>query len=288
MAACDGVSGMNLAPPRCACRPPARPARPTGPCKLACAAGSAASCRACIQGACSAEGGPAGSGIQSGLPTHVSPCPARSAQRGGGGAQASATGARSRIAHAIARLPAPPTRTAGRGGVLRRQPETKQGPAAGRPLLPARVPARPAALLTPSARSRLRPRLCRTAQRPASGLAGPAWGLPTPGAAAAMDALAAPGARPDEVLFLVCQALTSGPFGDLGAALAAAAADRGLLPARHDVHGAPAAAACSAALRLRRVGTQGCRLRAASHPQPPRAAVALHCMLPTSSTRAAS
>lgn len=46
------------------------------------------------------------------------------------------------------------------------------------------------------------------------------------------------GAPEDEVLFLVVQALSSGPFAALGAQLAAQAAAQGLLPRRHDVTGA--------------------------------------------------
>ena len=48
-----------------------------------------------------------------------------------------------------------------------------------------------------------------------------------------------PGAAPEEVLFLVVQALCQGPFAQLGEAVAREAAAQGLLPRRHDVHGAP-------------------------------------------------
>ncbi|PSC70372.1 WD40 YVTN repeat-like-containing domain,Bromodomain isoform [Micractinium conductrix] len=47
-----------------------------------------------------------------------------------------------------------------------------------------------------------------------------------------------PAAEAGEVLFLIAEALQGGPFAALGAALAEQAAERGLLPRRHDVHGA--------------------------------------------------
>ncbi len=55
-----------------------------------------------------------------------------------------------------------------------------------------------------------------------------------------MDAPATPaGQSPsEEVLFLIVQALADGPFAQLGAALAADATARGLLPLRRDIHGA--------------------------------------------------
>ena len=52
-----------------------------------------------------------------------------------------------------------------------------------------------------------------------------------------MEARAQPAAPEEEVLFLVVQALSQGPFAKLGAALAEQAAEQGLLPRRHDVHG---------------------------------------------------
>ena len=59
-----------------------------------------------------------------------------------------------------------------------------------------------------------------------------------------MEAAAAPGgqAPSEEVLFLIVQALAAaeGPLAQLGAAVAAAATDQGLLPHRRDIHGAPA------------------------------------------------
>jgi hypothetical protein len=55
-----------------------------------------------------------------------------------------------------------------------------------------------------------------------------------------MEATASqPGAAPEEVLFLVVQALCQGPFAKLGEAVAREAAEQGLLPRRHDLHGAP-------------------------------------------------
>jgi hypothetical protein len=51
------------------------------------------------------------------------------------------------------------------------------------------------------------------------------------------------GAGEDEVLFLIVQALSSGPFASLGQQLAEQAAAKGLLPRRHDVKGALALAA---------------------------------------------
>lgn len=70
-----------------------------------------------------------------------------------------------------------------------------------------------------------------------------------------MEAAAAPAgqAPSEEVLFLIVQALANGPFAQLSAALAAAAAEQGLLPRRRDIHGAPAplfAAATCVALGL--------------------------------------
>ena len=61
------------------------------------------------------------------------------------------------------------------------------------------------------------------------------------GGAAVMEAPGGPppAAEAGEVLFLIAEALQGGPFAALGAALAEQAAERGLLPRRHDVHGAP-------------------------------------------------
>ena len=57
--------------------------------------------------------------------------------------------------------------------------------------------------------------------------------------AASQSAAGLPELPPEEVLFLIARTLEAGPLAHLGAQLAREAAERGLLPSRTDVLGAP-------------------------------------------------